>query len=527
MITKVLLGSIVALSTLYWLLTGMIGNAQPSFFHGGHFRGVRVERSFSSPLLQLDEFAPPTKNETLVFLTTLAAYETFMDRGFFHQYRAALSLGFDVVLWGKGFPHYNNELSLEKNFEVHFEQKNAKIFAIYEMGCECKLQTLSKKYITINKWHECWGDYCSRLAFRLNISIMLHAYPNDMIFQSYISKSYKYSHNQRIIEHSPNTALPQIFSQYPDNERDIDLLLIGASSSATYPLRYKIQTLMNDTHHWKDHNGKPLNVVVRKHPGYTEMGEQEYMQAIAKNAPVPTHDMCDSQIADYANQIKRASKNTFVLVICACYFAKLTKKVLVFSASSFFFVLIEITVISSSYLKYQVKKYAEAAMAGTLLLGNTPSGLESQWGSFVVNVDNMNDAQIVDTIKYWLNNDEERLKRARVGYAFVHKYLTSQHQVSRMVGAVHRYSQGERGLNFPFPHKVLCAGLNPSSPETNGFCECIREGKSICHMHNRPRRGRPAQMYFDGPKLYGGELSSKGQDACMMWSYENGLKGDC
>jgi len=175
-------------------------------------------------------------------------------------------------------------------------------------------------------------------------------------------------------------------------------------------------------------------------------------------------------------------------------------------------------------LKYQVKKYAEAAMSGTLLIGNTPSGLESQWGQVVVNVEGMSNQNIKQTLRYWLYNKEERLKRARVGYDFVHKYLTSKHQVRRMVGAVHRYRKGERGLSFPFPHKTLCAGQNPSSPETNGFCECIRNSKSVCRFYNdiRRSRGRTAQMYFDGPNY---DALKPGE--CALWSKENGLKGKC
>jgi hypothetical protein len=306
---------LVALCNMsFWSYTSMKRKQEENLWHQSYasMKDEHEKNSFfgDTTLLDIAHLTKnPAKNEVLVFLTTMAAFETFMDRGFFHQYKAAKQLGYNVIMWGKGFPNYNKTLTLENNFELYFEKKQISVFAVYEMGCECKLAQLAKKYITINKWHECWGDACSKIAERLNVSIMLHAYPNDIIFQSYISRSYGGGHNRRLIEHAPNTAMSQIFSQDPDEKRDIDILLVGAVYKGIYPIRHKLRKILEEIGHWKDPTTKKtLNVVVRSHPGYSEMTETEYDEAIANKETVPNHEKCDAQVDDYANQMKRASK---------------------------------------------------------------------------------------------------------------------------------------------------------------------------------------------------------------------------
>ncbi len=68
--------------------------------------------------------------------------------------------------------------------------------------------------------------------------------------------------------------------------------------------------------------------------------------------------------------------------------------------------------ITSSRRNYALRKYHEAAMAGALLIGNVPNERQEEFREYMAEI-NLEDSNqtIASTIQWWLDHEEERIKR--------------------------------------------------------------------------------------------------------------------
>jgi hypothetical protein len=105
--------------------------------------------------------------------------------------------------------------------------------------------------------------------------------------------------------------------------------------------------------------------------------------------------------------------------------------------------------------RYALAKYPEAAMAGCLLIGDVPEELAPTLGRYMVRLEpDMPDEQIVDTVAWWLENDQAAQEMAAQSYALARSAFTMEHYAERFVQVARAFLDQQRharGLARPAP----------------------------------------------------------------------------
>jgi len=110
----------------------------------------------------------------------------------------------------------------------------------------------------------------------------------------------------------------------------------------------------------------------------------------------------------------------------------------------------KISLVTASNWHYALQKYGESAMAGCLMVGSLPEEDRENYEKFVVDIEGMTDEEIVQAFHYWVKNDKERIKMARLGQEYYMKYRTQGQLVDTIVESYWLYKSGRRGLYFPY-----------------------------------------------------------------------------
>ncbi|KAH3723321.1 hypothetical protein Pelo_17973 [Pelomyxa schiedti] len=185
-----------------------------------------------------------------------------------------------------------------------------------------------------------------------NPGIVTFAYPYEIAQYNHHSKS-------RLLTCVPN-ALPELFYKpIADNllePREIKFLVAGYMACWLYPLRCRFKDIVEQ---------KLVPGDVRSHPGYVS-GNLESVQR---------------QTQQYAEHLQRARIVGF-----------------------------------GSHLGYQLSKSVEVTLAGGLIVGEVPWQDEAFWRQIVVEVyGSMSVEEIVRTINWWLEHDDEKDSEGRQG----------------------------------------------------------------------------------------------------------------
>ncbi len=159
-----------------------------------------------------------------------------------------------------------------------------------------------------------------------------------------------------IFKNIPHSIEKTVFKDY--NQKKIyDVLLTGVMSEKIYPLRCRVKNII------KDKKFKNFKVKIMNHPGYRILD-------------------VNSQVVDYAKEINKA----------------------------------KISITCSSIYKYALAKYSEIPACNSLLIADLPNERPDFFNKFIVPIDiSDSDNEIIEKIFYWLNNDDERILRSRMG----------------------------------------------------------------------------------------------------------------
>lgn len=131
----------------------------------------------------------------------------------------------------------------------------------------------------------------------------------------------------------------------------------------------------------------------------------------------------------------------------------------------------KIVYMCSSIRKFALKKYVEAALAGTLIVGDIPAERQDEFREYVVEVDLEDDVNTVsDRINYWLTHSEERIKRARIGQEINLKYYTYDSFVENLYQHWMAYRNGVRGMILPHSFQLIKPWCFPDSKKFNDDC---------------------------------------------------------
>ena len=289
-----------------------------------------------------------------------------MDRFFVHQYVAAKRHPHvNSTFWGGGFPLYDDGATVEQNLVRRYGSIHFDVIFVFGVVPNQELVNVSSKTAIMLREHECWDRRCAPLIDGNNASIALFSYPHEIVDYADMSA-------RRVFAHSPHTAhVPYFYggaeSAAKQALRTTSVLLTGAQTPAVYTLRHRFSKLL--------HNFD--NALHYQHPGY---------EIWAPNAPTPDDPDWDAvhpievEAAKYGHLMQRS----------------------------------KICVMDASVYKYALQKYAQAALAGCLIVGDIPHDRAAQWRQFVVEVSvDASDDDLVHTIRWWLTHDNARLKRVR------------------------------------------------------------------------------------------------------------------
>ena len=279
---------------------------------------------------------------------------------------------------------------------------------------------LHPRSIRVRYEDECPKQLCHICLAKADVFLMSY----EKEFQKYTTKFIS-KNASKVIIHTPHPADPVLFHGDVQKMRPINVLLTGCIKGAVfdmkemekekekennniksgstsektwiYPLRQRLANILN--------TNTKLGAKFRPHPGYggtVPIGNRDY-DRVRKNR--------EQQLKEYALELTSA----------------------------------KIVLVTRSHRDYALRKYTEAAFAGSLLVGDIPTEQVSLFSQFVVEIKpTMSDQEIVDTLTWWLVHDKERILRARKGQQLV-QHLTWSHKFKALLGGAILYRAGKYG----------------------------------------------------------------------------------
>lgn len=270
------------------------------------------------------------------------------------------------LMWGNGFDGYRDDMTLSENLRslgwtpdlIHVYKPDEHIGVV-----ECTVP----KVIDFNEaW---WPDGRALDEVQRNrIDLVIHHHAND---------AQAFAGFDGPVVHLPHCAERSLFSLCPEESttpfeaRPISCLLTGAVSPDVYPLRARLQSLIDQGF---------LPGVVRCHPGYR----------------LRDHATCERQFRNYAALLRQTK------LVLAC----------------------------TSRYKYALAKLVEAMMSGCAVAGDLPDDplFCKTLGPHVIAIDpRQSDRQIAERIQSWLARPQELSQRAAAGRAAALSAYTTEH----------------------------------------------------------------------------------------------------
>jgi hypothetical protein len=94
---------------------------------------------------------------------------------------------------------------------------------------------------------------------------------------------------------------------------------------------------------------------------------------------------------------------------------------------------------------YALAKYPEAAMAGCLLIGDVPQELDATLGQYIVRLQpEMSDAQIIQTVSWWLEHDTAAQEQAAASQRLALEQFTMEHYAEQFVHVARAFLRDEQ-----------------------------------------------------------------------------------
>ncbi|EJQ54138.1 hypothetical protein IEQ_00886 [Bacillus cereus BAG6X1-2] len=256
-----------------------------------------------------------------------------------------------------------NEISFNPDFILIY---------LFETGAPqiTGLNTLSIPYgIYLEDLHH-YPDKTNESMKRENVKYIFTCYKDT--FPKYYPA---FSDKIKWLPHHVNT---EIFKNY-QKEKDIDMLLMGATNSYYYPLRYKILlTYIN----------KP-NFVYHPHPGYKDISKDEFNNVFVKER--------------YAQEINRAK------IFFTC----------------------------NSIYKYTILKYFEVLACKTLLLAPSSDEILDLGLRPGIHFVEINENNFIEKAEYYLTHDKEREEISENGFELVQKKHSTSQRAQQLIQIIH------------------------------------------------------------------------------------------
>jgi hypothetical protein len=267
----------------------------------------------------------------------------------------------NAILTGQGWEDWQDNLSLQENIDQCCMNKPDFILAYKPLGCKGVEPIQEVRNCSVPMcltYNECWNDVDTRAEiYDTQADLVVCHHINDLrrLGSLRINSPHK-DVRERWVFHIPHCAKPELFNRFnkPWNDREILVLLTGTLSPEFYPLRCRLNRLIQSN---------KIQAQVLKHPG-TRLKNLE---------------ACTRQEERYAEMLG----NTKISLVC------------------------------SSKYKYGLAKYIESWMAGCYVIGDLPPEFETHFSDSIgVITPEMTDEQIITMIQVALDNERQSTQNA-------------------------------------------------------------------------------------------------------------------
>ncbi len=333
--------------------------------------------------------------------------------------------GITLTYFGPGWPNYCDEDSVQDNL-VRLGNGTFKIdFVIWYKPLNENFNPNKKlPFPTCIRYNEMWDDtHTSNEINNTRSDLIICHHKND--YDLYTGKLYKENLNDKQFAYIPHHADPKIFFNKKEN-RPIDILIAGTLGIKHYPLRYRLNELLQK--HKKD-KLKKYKIETLPHPGYN------------RNDAYTNHSL--EKYAEYLNKSK---------ICIAC----------------------------SSKWKYQLGKYIEIPMCGTVVCGDIPYE-QDEYPEFVLEVNmDMTDDVIINKIIDLLDNPKKLKNLSTIGEKWSKKFTTDVY-CDRLIKSMTDYKSNPKFFKKVF---IISDEIRENHPEFNGqkwICDVLKDEFTKCN----------------------------------------------
>jgi hypothetical protein len=319
-------------------------------------------------------------------------YLTKMSRIRFHGMDAVAKLPNVVLLrWGNGYDGYDSNKSVSDNLDYLAEHGfKPDLIEIFKPSNYIDLKDVYiKKMIRYNEMFDIVLT-CDEIE-KNRIDIVICHHYNDYKYYSTLYNEWNTRLNYKIqISHIPHSAESSIFYDQK-KDRPYDILLVGATHAQTklgehYPLRKRF-----------------FNMIQKgKFPSKYKVGVYSHVGGEHQDA------YTDKYLKEFADVL-----NSTKMVLTCC-----------------------------GKPKSRFGKYIEIPMCGTSIVGDVYDDTKedvNDLNSFLINVNIvMSDDEIVDTITYYLENEDKRLEKVNNGLEYCENY-TQEKYAERFIKIITEY----------------------------------------------------------------------------------------
>lgn len=303
----------------------------------------------------------------ILYLVNLNTYRTKMSRVRFHGMKD-VSKKANVIWSGIGWKTYDNKYTVQYNLDNIEKQLGIK-FDLVVCYKPSELKNFGEvkipKCIRFNEMYN-FAETVGEIENSMADLVICH-HENDLsVYREYFSEYHGQRNRSVKFVHIPHCAHSDIFKRYDGIEKKFDLLMCGHYGNKNslgdlhYPLRNRFVNVILGR---MEKLGYKCGIY--KHPGYNR-----------------DDSFKDTALIEFAKGINSAK----ICLTC------------------------------TGLPKSRFGKYIEIPMCGSAIAGDIPNQDQSEFREFVIEIDmSMTDDQIVEKLKWYIDNDQEREKLVEKG----------------------------------------------------------------------------------------------------------------
>ncbi len=354
-----------------------------------------IDRDFLWKLCPLN----PNKSLNILFLSDKLTHFNLLERDFYNQYICCKTItnlnsqynGYKIDEIGElSNHHFSYKIPIEEQIEsIYCNKYFFDIICTLPGGGIYDISFYTKHHATstLIHFHETFNNLAIEVLNKIDNFTKFHNNFNIIIFKSlheknYYLKNYSSYFKNKIVDSIPQLPILKYSFKKDLKDKDIDIGIIGNLNNNIYPLRLKIYNILRED----------LNLSTK-----VKLYTHTFLETF-------TFEDCEN---NKGKLLSLEQENSYINFLHRC----------------------KIVICTRSIYDYYLKKFSEAGLSKCLIIGNIPTDYYEELQNFIIDVSKLSDLDIVDTIIYWLNNEDKRNLLVENFYNYILKNLTMCNQL--------------------------------------------------------------------------------------------------